>query len=62
MSKFTRVKKWIGKREKIKTGEWGTVTGEKFVHLEKEQIQERTGDECVVRVGQENKLAIFRDM
>ena len=61
MSGFTRVTKWIGKIEKIQT-EWGTISGEKFVHKEKEQIQERTGDECIVRVGQDNKLAIFRDM
>ena len=61
MSGFTRVTKWVGKREKIKT-EWGTITGEKFIHNEREQIQERTGDECIVRVGQENKLAIFRNM
>jgi hypothetical protein len=62
VSRFIRVTKWISKKEKIKTGEWGTVTGEKFVHNEREQIQERTGDECIVRVGQDNKLAIFRDM
>lgn len=61
-SGFKRVTKWIRKTETIKTGEWGVITGEKWVHNESEQMQERTGNECIVRVSNDGRLAIYRDM
>ncbi len=55
----TRITKWIGKTEKIKT-EWGKIKGKEFLNKEKEQIQMRRGDKCYIKENENNKIALFR--